>query len=125
MTRTAQGQRTSETFAKLQKWFGFSDQRLADITGYTISKIEWRRTGKTALDVDDLQRFSEVFKVPPEVFLMAGDEAIRWVIDNGVELDVEVNNYRRRAALRPADQGKRSTMWYTERAGRAHLRAVA
>lgn len=106
MTRTAQGQRSTETFAKLKKYFGFSDQKLADLAGYSLSQVEWRRTGKTPLDVDDLERFGAVFHVPPEVLLLDQDDAVRWVIDNGVQLNVETNNYRRR---RPSGLGNSPT----------------
>lgn len=96
MTATLQGRQSSETFGALMKYFGFSDQRLADLTGYTRSQIEWRRKGKTILDVDDLERFSAFFGVPRELFLWSKPEALRWVLDKDVRIDVAVNNYGNR-----------------------------
>lgn len=103
MTPTAQRQRTAETFAALVRHFGFSDERLGELTGYTRSQIAGRRTGRTALDVDDLERFGATFEVPVTVLLGEPADAIRYVLDNGITLEVERNNYSRRWARTPSD----------------------
>lgn len=99
VTRTLQGQRTARTFAALRQHFGFSDQRLGDLAGYTLSQVEARRKGETPFTVDDMERFGGVFHIPPEVFLMDENEAIRWVLDHAITLDgLAVNNYSNRWA---------------------------
>ena len=75
----------ARTLDALKRHFGFSDQRIADLTGYSRDMVRERRVGSTALDSNDMDAFGRLFGVPSTVFLMSAADALRYVLDNDVE----------------------------------------
>jgi hypothetical protein len=60
-----------------------SNYALADGGGWTNRQIiDNRLIGRTAIDMDDLERLAAGLRVEPHVLLLRSDEALRWVDDN-------------------------------------------
>ena len=73
----------ARTLDALRRHYRWSDRELGERAGYSRNKVEERRNGVTAIDADDLTRFSVAFGVPILVLVMDADEAVRWVLDHG------------------------------------------
>lgn len=91
--RTMNTQRSSESrrvigvLTTIQRLRGLSDGRLADRCGVSRQFVQQRRSGRTAIDFDDVSMFAEALDVPPTVFYMDRSELHQWLADNsGVEI---------------------------------------
>jgi hypothetical protein len=62
-----------------------SDKRLAEMMGVTRQTAYNKRTGRSALDLNDLDLFARILEVPVTAFLMERDQLLRWVADHGWE----------------------------------------
>ena len=81
-SRTEQSRTTANTINTLRRFRGYSDARLAEKAGMSRSQVEARRSLRSVIDVDDLERLAKGLGVPTPVLLLDANEAIRWVIDN-------------------------------------------
>lgn len=91
--RTEQTRRTARTIDTLRRLRGFTDQTLADHAGMSRSQIEARRSGRTAIDLDDLERIAVALDVPTPVLLMEPHEAVKYAAEAGVDLGFPLSGW--------------------------------
>jgi len=84
--RSTEARRAAAVLDTLKSHRHFSDQKIADLVGTSRQSVVDRRTGRTAIDFDDVAAFAEAFEVPVTVFYMTQPDLLRWLADNGADL---------------------------------------
>lgn len=84
--RSSEARRAAAVLDTLKNISGRSDQSIALAAGMSRQSVVDRRTGRTAIDFDDVSAFAAAFDVPAKVFYLELPDLLRWIADNGSHL---------------------------------------
>lgn len=77
--------RPNRVFDQIARTLNIKDQAIATEVGCTRAWVQQKRSGKVAMKLEDIAKFSAALDVPPELFVGSPAEALEWLLEHRSE----------------------------------------